>query len=216
MRLVYMNPNSTQSMTQSIVEVARLEAPQIDIVGLTNVDGPAAIQGPEDGDLAVVGLMRLLDEARDLKADAIVIACFDDTGLDALRARAHCPVLGIGQSAYATAQLLGARFSVVTSLAVSVPVIEHNIKSTGFGPNCTSVRASGLPVLEIDAGGQDVLQRLSDEIDAAVTDDAAQAVVLGCAGMAPLRDALAANSTVALIDGVAASVHLAQVAARFA
>ncbi len=216
MHLVYVNPNATEAMTLGVVATARAALPGARVTGLTNHAGPPAIQGAEDGLAALPGLLALLPKARDLGASAIVIACFDDTGLAEARAAAFCPVLGIGQSAYVMATLLGLRFSVVTSLAVSVPVIEANLTQTGFAANCASVRASGLPVLTIDEGAEATRAHLAAEIRAARDADGAGAVVLGCAGMAPLAPDLAARTGLRLIDGVAASAHLAAAAAGFA
>ena len=214
MKLLYINPNATVAMTESLTAVARRANPAVEILGWTNPDGPPAIQGAEDGAAAVPGLLAMLPRARDIGADAIVIACFDDTGLAEARAAAHCPVIGIGQAAYLAASLLGLRFSVVTTLDVSVPVIEANIARTGFGPNCASVRATGLPVLTVEEGREPTRARIASEIIAARQTDGAAAAVLGCAGMAALRDDLATRTGVPIIDGVAASAHLAAAAAR--
>lgn len=89
MRLIYINPNSTAAMTDAIVAVARQAAREHEVIGWTNRDGPPAIQGPEDGAKAVTGIAALLPEARKAGADAIVIACFDDTGLAEIRAAAQ-------------------------------------------------------------------------------------------------------------------------------
>ena len=215
MHLVYINPNATIAMTQSVVTTARAYFPGGRISGLTNTDGPPAIQGPQDGVAAVPGLLHLVSKAQAMGADAIVIACFDDTGLAEARSAARCPVLGIGQSSYVMAHLLGARFSVVTSLEVSVPVIRTNIERTGFANSCASVRASGLPVLEIDAGGEVARVRLADEIQLARDQDGATAVVLGCAGMAPLWADLTKRTQIPLIDGVASSAQLADSIVRY-
>ncbi|NIZ08151.1 aspartate/glutamate racemase family protein [Pseudooceanicola sp. HF7] len=214
MRLLYINPNSTEAMTQGVLAVARAALPEAEVTGLTNTGAPPAIEGPADGAAALPPLLELVAANRD--ADAIVIACFDDTGLEQARALAPCPVLGIGQSAYVMATLLGWRFSVVTSLSVSIPVIEGNIAAQGFAGGCASVRASGLPVLTIDEGSETTRDRLARAILSARNDDGAEAVVLGCAGMAPLQADLSARSGVPLIDGVAASAQLARAAADFA
>jgi len=215
MHILYINPNSTEAITAHVADAARAALPAATITGFTNLDGPPAIQGPEDGRAAVPGLLNLLPKAKEIGAQAIVIACFDDTGLDQARAAAHCPVLGIGQAGYVMAGLLGLRFSVVTSLAVSVPVIEGNIATQGFAHNCASVRASGLPVLTIDEGSEATRARIADEIALARDHDKARAVVLGCAGMTPLRADLAARTGMILIDGVLASAQLARAAAGF-
>ena len=210
-RLLYINPNATGSMTDQVVAVARRAAlPGTEVLGWTNTQGPAAIQGPADGDAAVAGVLALLPAAREAAADVIVIACFDDTGLDLVRAAAHCPVIGIGQAAFHMAALLGHRFSVVTTLAVSVPVIDANIAAYGFGPLCARVRPSGLPVLAVDEASPATLERLADEIALSAAQDGVTAVVLGCAGMAPLLQRLQPATTLKLIDGVAASARLAQ------
>ncbi|MGB2202379.1 MAG: aspartate/glutamate racemase family protein [Pseudooceanicola atlanticus] len=213
MRLVYINPNSTASMTAGIEQVARQAMPGAEITALTNADGPPAIEGPEDGDAAVPGVLRLVRGVQG--ADAIVIACFDDTGLAEAQAAASCPVLGIGQSSYLMALMLGRRFSVVTSLPVSIPVIEGNIAAMGFAGACASVRASGLPVLEIDEGSPATRVTLATEICRARDEDGAGAVILGCAGMAPLQGDLQARTGVQLIDGVSAAAWLAQAAAGY-
>jgi allantoin racemase len=209
MRLLYINPNSTAAMTDGIVDVARAAVPGVEVLGWTNADGPPAIQGPEDGAAAVDGLLRLMPQAKAAAVDAIIIACFDDTGLAAAREAAHCPVLGIGQAAFHTAALLGHRYSVVTTLPVSVPVIAANIAAYGLGHNCSRVRASGLGVLEVEAASPATMQRLTQELAQAEAEDGITAAILGCAGMAPLRSLLQPTSRLQLIDGVASSAVLA-------
>ena len=105
--ILFLNPNSSEHMTNGIVATAREVLPGVRIEGRTNHGAPAAIQGAEDGAAAVPGLLAQLEAARD--AEVIVIACFDDTGLAEMRARAHCPVVGIGQAAFHAANLLGER-----------------------------------------------------------------------------------------------------------
>jgi len=216
MKLLYLNPNSSVHMTDGIVAVARQALPEAEILGWTNHGAPPAIQGPEDGAAAIPGLLAQLPAAREAGADAIVIACFDDVGLDQMRVASHCPVLGIGQSAFATATLLGLRYSVITTLAVSVPVIEGNIRASGYDTLCRGVRPSGLPVLTVEAGGEEVCQRLADEMRQARDHEQAQAAILGCAGMAGLKAELARRTTLQVIDGVEASARLAAALAQMA
>ncbi|WP_375688417.1 aspartate/glutamate racemase family protein [Pseudooceanicola sp. LIPI14-2-Ac024] len=208
MRILFINPNASAEMTESIAASARAVLPGAEVLGWTNSDGPPAIQGPADGDAAVPGLLALLPAAAEAGADVIVIACFDDTGLDLARARAHCPVIGIGQAAYHMAALMGARFAVLTTLAVSVPVIEGNIRALGFAGACATVRPSGLGVLEVEAGSPATMAHLAAELDA-LDDGNAGAVVLGCAGMSAHLETLQAGTRLTLVDGVRAAAGLA-------
>lgn len=213
MKILFLNPNSSAHMTESVVVSARQVLPEAVILGWTNAAGPAAIQGPEDGAAAVPGILALLSKAKAEGVDAIVLACFDDTGLEQARTAAHCPVIGIGQAAFHMARLLGQDFGVVTTLPVSVPVIEENIHSYGFSAACKGVRPSGLPVLEVEAGGETVLSRLRQDIEY-LRALGAGSVVLGCAGMSAHFSQLQEGAGVPIVDGVRAAAALAQAVIR--
>ena len=211
LRVFAINPNTTRSMTEKIAAAAADVAGRgTEIIGRNPKTGPAAIQGPEDGEAALPGLLEEIDRAVHDGADAILIACFDDTGLAEARARFKLPVIGIGEAGYHVASLLAPRFSVVTTLAVSVPVIEANIAAYGFGAACVRVRASGVPVLALEDPDSGARTRVSDEIATAIREDGAGAIVLGCAGMADLAAEFTDRHGVPVIDGVAAAVKLAE------
>lgn len=215
MKIAYVNPNATVAMTDAMVAVAAQVLPAAQIIGLTNHDGPPAIQGAADGEAALPGVLARIAQAEADGADAVVIGCFDDTGLAEAQGMTSLPVLGIGQSSYVMAAVLGRRFAVMTSLPISIPVIEGNINSGGYAPNCAGVLASDLPVLTIDEGSEETRAHLAACINQAARDTKAGAVILGCAGMAPLRQDLTTRTGVVLIDGVAASATLAQAAVSY-
>ncbi len=122
-----------------------------------------------------------------------VIACFDDTGLDAARVIARAPVVGIGEAACHLASLVAGRFSIVTTLSRSIPALEHNLVRYGLASRCARVRASDVAVLELEEPHSDARRRIAAEIEAAIRDDRAEAIVLGCAGMADLAEDLSAE-----------------------
>jgi len=202
--IVIINPNSTDSMTQAMLETARAAVPGITVEGWTSHDGPPAIQGPEDGAASIPPLLKLVQRASDQGASTIVIGCFDDTGLSEARAIAACPVIGIGQAAYHLAALAGAKFSVVTTLDVSVPILEENIANYGLSAQLVRVRSSGVPVLALE----DEPDKVMAEIERATKEDAVQSVVLGCAGMVIIPPMMGANPPVRLIDGVRAAAQI--------
>ena len=205
-RLLFINPNSTGSMTNAIEASAKAALPEAHIEAWTSHDGPPAIEGPADGAAAVPPLLDLCAEATGF--DAIVIACFDDTGLAEAKRRAPVPVIGIGEAAFHSARLLGHRFSVVTTLSISVPVIENNIAQTGFADICGRVRASELPVLAIEQDPPGAVRRITEEAARALAEDNISAIVLGCAGMTGLTESLA-RLDVAIIDPITSAAHLA-------
>lgn len=211
--ILVINPNSTASMTDKIAAAARAAAgPTTRITAINPKEGPAAIQGPEDGAAALPGLLKLFDECLeyDSSISAVVIACFDDTGLWELKAKARVPVIGIGEAAYHVASVAAERFSVVTTLPVSIPVLEENLVRTGLASRCAKVRASEVPVLELEDPASDARHRIEAEIETALREDAIGAIALGCAGMADLAHDLTARFEVPVVDGVASAVRLAE------
>lgn len=202
MTIVIINPNSTASMTDAMVRVASETVPEKRFIGWTSEKGPPAIQGAEDGAAATLPLLELVKQADDEGADAIIIGCFDDTGLVEAATRATCPVIGIGQAAYHYAALRNWRFSVVTTLSISVPVIEDNIAMLGVAKHLGRVRASEVPVLALDENPEAATGRIVDEARRAEAEDGVQAVILGCAGMLHVTRAVQAELDVAVLDPV--------------
>jgi allantoin racemase len=170
--------------------------------------GPPSIEGFYDEVFSIPGLLAQMHAAPDV--DAYVIACFDDTGLDAARSLTSAPVVGIGEAAFHMASLVAYRFSVVTTLSRSISGIEHNLTKYGFAGRCARVRASDIPVLDLEIPGSDAYQRISKEIENAIVEDRAEAIVLGCAGMADLAAALSREHGLPVVDGVSAAVKLAE------
>jgi allantoin racemase len=142
--------------------------------------------------------------------DAHVIACFDDTGLDAARSLAAAPVVAIGEAAYHLASLVAGRFSVVTTLSRSIAPLEHNLVRYGLAARCARVRAAEVPVLALEEPGSPARGRIAAEIEKAIAEDRAEAIVLGCAGMADLAEALSRQFGLPVVEGVSAAVKLAE------
>jgi allantoin racemase len=210
MRLLLVNPNTTASMTEKAAVAARaVAAAGTQIIAATSRMGPPSIEGYYDGALAVPGLLSELKERRAEGYDAAIISCFDDTGLEAARAFSDVPVLGLCESAVVTAGLLAQRFTVVTTLERSRVLIDNLVRHYGMGARA-KVRASDIAVLELEDGASGAIDKLRAEIERALDEDGAEAIVLGCAGMADLARKLQEIYGVPVIDGVAAAVKQAE------
>ncbi len=209
MKILVVNPNTTASMTAKIEIAARAIArSDTTIIAANSQHGPASIQGFLDVATCIPGLLEEVRRHPDV--DAIVIACFDDTGLDAVRSMVSVPVLGIGEAAYHAASMVATKFSVITTLSRSVPGLEANLMRYGLAQKCVAVRATDIPVLKLEEGDPQTLEKIRNEIREAIQHDHAEAIVLGCAGMADLMADLAAEFGLPIIDGVAAGVTFAE------
>ncbi len=204
--VAFINPNSTESMTKSCALSFRGNLPNnFDVLPITNLNAPPAIQGPKDGEAAVPGVLEII---RTNNCDAYVIGCFDDTGLSVARTLTAKPVMGIGQAAYHLATMMCNRFNVLTTLSVSIPVIKKNISTSGFKDICDGVYASGVPVLDLENQPELARQKIGAHIKDISIKFPDNAIVLGCAGMTNLWNKLQHEFETRLVDPVAAAAKL--------
>lgn len=210
MRILVINPNTTQSMTATIADAAtRVAGRDTEILAVTSSMGPVSIEGYYDEVFAVPGLLLELAKAPALRVDAAIIACFDDTGLDAARALADIPVIGICEAAVSATAFIAQKFTIVTTMERSRLPLEHLVQRYGMSSRC-NVRAADIPVLSLEEAGSNARERLREEISLALRQDRAEAIVLGCAGMASLAADLAAEHGLPVLDGVSCAVKLAE------
>jgi allantoin racemase len=211
MRILVVNPNTTAAMTETIGRAARaVAAAGTEIIAVNPPDGPVSIEGYYDEAFSVPGLLAEIAKGDASGVAAHIIACFDDTGLEAARCISPAPVIGIGEAAFHLASVLGHRFSVVTTLSRSIAVIENNLLKYGLAGRCANVRACEVPVLSLDDPASDAAARIGAEIELAKQEDRAEAIVLGCAGMADLAARLSQRHGLPVLDGVASAVKLAE------
>jgi allantoin racemase len=210
MQILLVNPNTTASMTETIAAAARSVAgAATEIVAVTSSMGPASIEGYYDEALAVPGLLVEIAAGERAGARAAIIACFDDTGLDAARAMAAIPVIGICEAALSVASFIAQRFTVVTTTERSRVPLEALVQRYGMAGRAR-VRAADVPVLALGDPASGAIQKLRNEIARAIAEERAEAIVLGCAGMADLVCQLRREFEIPVIDGVAAAVKQAE------
>nr|WP_284731652.1 aspartate/glutamate racemase family protein [Mesorhizobium sp. dw_380] len=204
------NPNTTASMTETIAAAARgVAGVRTEIVAVTSSTGPASIEGYYDEALAVPGLLMEIAAGERRGVQAAIIACFDDTGLDAARAMAAIPVIGICEAALSLASFIAQRFSVVTTTERSRVPVEGLVQRYGMSGR-VRVRAADIPVLALEDPASGAVGKLRDEIARAVEEDRAEAIVLGCAGMADLAHQLQSEFGLPVVDGVGAALKQAE------
>jgi len=211
MRILIVNPNTTAAMTVKIGRAGRAAATAgTEIIAVNPADGPVSIEGYYDEAFSVPGLLAEIAKGDATGVSAHIIACFDDTGLEAARCVSQAPVIGIGEAAFHLASMLGHRFTVVTTLSRSTAAIENSLLKYGLASRCARVRACEVPVLSLDDPASNATAQISAEIELSKQEDHAEVIVLGCAGMADLAARLSESHGLPVIDGVASAVKLAE------
>ena len=208
MRILVINPNSNQAVTDGMAEALKpLEVgggPEIECVTLA--EGPFGIESQADVESVTLPLKRLVSERDD--ADAYVIACYSDPGLHVCRETTDKPVFGIQECGVLTALSLGDRFGVIALGHSSIKRHLRYIRQMGVMERLANERAAGLSVAQ-SASGEGTFDRLRD-VGRELRDlDGADSIILGCAGMANHRAALADHLELPVIDPVQAATSMA-------
>jgi allantoin racemase len=210
-KIALINPNTTAAMTAMMDECARrVAAPGTQIMAVNPAMGPPSIEGWYDDALAVPGLLAELAAGERRGCDGSIIACFGDPGLFAAREIARGPVIGIAEAAMHAACMIAPSFSIVTTLSRTRGLAAHLAERYGMQRFCRSVRAIDVAVLDLVLPGSDARRLIVQECRNALDVDGAEAIVLGCAGMADLCDEIAATIGAPVVDGVTAAVKLVE------
>ncbi len=208
-KICIINPNTTTSMTEVIETTAKKYVGlNTEIISTQPENGPESIEGYYDEALCIPGLIEEIKN--NIDADGYIIACFDDTGLDAVRSITDKPVIGIGEAAYHVASLVSGNFSVITTLSRSINPLKHNLKKYGLFEKCVSVTAIEVPVLDLEEISDDNLEKLNKGIEKTILEDNSEAIILGCAGMSNLAKDLELSHGLPVIEGVSSAVVLTE------
>lgn len=183
-RVLVINPNASQACTAGIdaaLTPFRFSGgPAIDVVGLP--DGPPAVLTWRDWHAAVEPMCRLVERE---PADAYVVACASDPGVEALRAITSRPVLGVFRCAVAAAIARTERFGVVAIVEASKARHLAALRATGLEARLAAEVALNVSMDRLlDATA--ARARLSAAARECVAAGAG-AVILGCTGMAHHR-----------------------------
>lgn len=139
------------------------------------------MEGNFESYLAAIGVMDAVMRY-DRPYDAVIQAGYGEHSREGLQELLDVPVVDITEAAASTAMFLGHKYSVVTTLDRAVPLIEDRLKLAGLDARCASVRASGMAVLELESDPERAVAAIVDQAAAAITDNHAEVICLGCGG----------------------------------
>jgi Asp/Glu/hydantoin racemase len=213
MKILFVNPNTTRSVTDRTAAVARAAASRgTEIIAVTGRSGVPYIATRAEAVIGGREALELLAE-HSPGCDAAVIAAFGDPGLGGARELLPIPVIGLAEAAMLTACMLGRRFSVVTFATALEPWYRECVEYNGLAGRLASIRCLGSAFRDIGTVQEEKQAALADACRQVVEHDAADVVILGGAPLAGLATVIADQVPVPLVDGVAAAVRQAEVLA---
>ena len=177
---------------EALREFSQYASPGTEISIANIAEGPRSIESEYEEAMSVPGILALAQEAERDGCDAVISDCFGDPGVRAGRELVDIPVIGPAEASFLLAAGLGHRFTIVTVLPSVVPMIEHLVQAAGVMSKLASVRSIDIPVLgltDIEA----MKKALYREMVAAIEQDGAHVLVLGCTGMMGVAEELQAQ-----------------------
>ena len=210
MRLLVINPNISESVSELIGDEARRAAsPGTEITMLTAPFGVAYIETRFEALIGAYAAATLVAEhARG--HDAVIIAAFGDPGVPGIREVLDIPVVGMTEAALASACLLGNRFSIVAISRRITAWYRESVEHNGLISRLASIRSLDRPLRDIGAVQTDHAARLRELCTAVVEEDGADAIILGGAPLAGLARSIAGELPVPVVDGVSSAVKHAE------
>jgi Asp/Glu/hydantoin racemase len=210
MKLLLINPNTTQRISELIdAEARRAAAPDTEVLVLTAPFGVSYIETRFEALIGAYAAATLAAEHWD-KHDAIVVAAFGDPGIDALREALDIPVIGMAEAALMSACLLGKRFSIVAISPRITAWYRECVRANGLIERLASIRSLDRPVQDIGRVQEEHLERLLALCMSAVDDDGADVIVIAGAPLAGLARSIKDRIPVPVVDGVSSAVCHAQ------
>ena len=209
--LLVINPNSTQVVTDHISlalePFRRPGGPQIVCETLTS--GPPGIESQAHVDGTSEKLIAWFEahpHYRDV--DAVVLACFSDPGMVALRETLTCPVFGSAECAYLTAAAMGDKFGVISILSRAIGRHKRQVRLLGLEHKLAEDLA--IEVNVVDLVKEDLtFTRMLSVGKTLIDQHGARVIIMGCAGMARYRARLEVELGVPVIDPSQAGVAMA-------
>ena len=196
-RILFINPNASQGCTAGIdAAIAPLRfpgGPALHVLGLP--DGPPAILSWQDWHAAVAPLCRCIEAEA---ADAYVVACASDPGIEAARAITPRPVLGLFRCAIAAAAARAERFGILAIVDASVARHRAALRAMGLDGRLAAEVALNVPMDDLldPVAARVALVQAGRDCAAA----GAGVLVLGCTGMAHHRAAVEQAAGIPVIE----------------
>jgi allantoin racemase len=210
MRILVLNPNTSQGITDRLMAAARpAAAAGTELVALTAPRGFPYIATRAEAQIGGAVALEMLAEQHGA-FDAAIIAAFGDPGLFGARELFDIPVVGMAEAAMLTACMLGRRFAIVTFAQALGPWYQECVESHGLAGRLAGIRMLDGRFNSVSDVQDEKEQLLVDLANQAVTEDEADVVILAGAPLAGLADKVKDRIPVPVVDQIAAAVKQAE------
>lgn len=206
MRYLLYNPNSDAALTAELGRALQPFLQSGDSLEMaTPPAGPRFIGSDETIGQARATMIEALS-IRATRADAVILGCFGDLGVNELRRATTRPILSLWDACWTEAALSGQRLAILTTSPFWVEQLRADIGRRGLAASFPIVRTIAV---EPSAGREQLLRVCRTSIAELAQRRDIDAVVLGGALLAVLVRDLQPNAQIRLFDTLAAATRIA-------
>ena len=141
-------------------------------------------------------------------SDAFIIACYEDTGIDVIRKMTSRPVIGIGEAAFYTANIIANKFSIITNLSASHEALKNNLIKYDLDNKCVSLKSIEVPILDMETMSKLNIKKLEGEINRTIVEDNPEAIIITSPGILNLTKIFSDRFNIPIVEGVTAAATL--------
>ncbi|RCX09574.1 allantoin racemase [Anaerobacterium chartisolvens] len=205
-KYLVINPNSSQKMTEDIRRTIQgLGLPNSDAHVVCMEKAPPVLESFTDYTIAGAEAVKYVSEGNAGGCSGILLACFGDPCLYALKECARVPVVGIAEASLSIALLLGFKFSIAAAASKARPMMESMVKGYGLESRMASVESLDLNIEDF-INERELLENKLTECGKRAIQKGAEVLVLGCAGMTMISERVEKSLGIPVVDPVKAGM----------
>jgi allantoin racemase len=213
-RIMFINPVGTGTSDPHLLSVIeRVRRKDVEPVVIHLPKGPDHTEYHYYEHLVTHDVLNEVRRAEAEKFRAVIIGCFYDPALREARELVSIPVVGPAESTMLVACTLGHKFSILVGRRKWIPKMESNARMYGLGERLASIRPLGIRVIEMLAEQKRLKESAAREGRAAVDEDGAEVIVMGCTMESGFADELSRTLGVPVLDPVVTSWKFAEMQA---
>ncbi len=211
MKIMVINPNSSQHMTKHLEEaLVPIAAPGTELTVVCPPDGPYSISSAYDEAMCAAGTLELVKRANEENYDAVILACFSDPALEAAKEISRILVMGIAETSLHVAAMMGFKYTILTLTDERIPHKFNDARRFKLENSLASIRALGMSVAETDEDPERAKAQIKRIARLAAEEDRSEVIVLGCAGMAGYAEEIEREVGVVVIDPSSVTLKVAE------
>jgi allantoin racemase len=208
-KVLIINPNTSESMSKDIESTSiRVFQPPWNCIVSRPTAGPESLESWSDYNVASVAVLPLLEEYSDV--NGILLACFGDPGLYALKEICDVPVVGIAEASISLSLLLGAKFGILAGMPRAVELMDSMVRTYGLEARYAGTQSMEMRVLDFEKDPRSTLRILADT-SLKLRRNGAEVLLLGCAGLTTFVEDLQKIVDLPVIDPIEAGCRILKI-----